>query len=255
MKISIFGTRSGTEPSDGRQQTALSITVGDKIYWFDAGESCSETASEMGLNLLKVASVFISHPHIDHTGGLVKLLWVIDKLTEVHGTSELCGKIPVYCPTDNLWDAVKAFFIAERENMPDIFYTERIRDGMIFDDGTVKVTALKSTHIKPRAEGVVSYSFLIEAEGKRIIYSGDVGDFSDYSALLEGGCDYLLMETGHHNAMDVCKRAKDTGLIKKILFVHHHRKTVENFAEYTGSVYEKYGDFVYFTNDRDEIEV
>ena len=254
MKISIFGTRSGTEPSDGRMQTSLSITVGKNIYWFDAGECCSETASQMGLDLLRICAVFISHHHIDHTGGIVKLLWLIVKLSNVRGIQPYSSNIPVFCPCDNLWNAVKSFFIAD-QLLPDLFHGVRIKDGCIFDDGTVRVTAIHNNHIAPQKEGYVSYSFLLEAEGKRIIYSGDLGDFSDLLPFFSGGCDVLLMETGHHDAVNICRRAKETGLIKKILFVHHHRKTVENFSHYTSQVSKEFGEFVTFTNDRDEFEM
>lgn len=255
MKISIFGTRSGTEPTDGRQQTALSITVEDKIYWFDAGESCSETASKMGLDLLKLSSVFISHPHIDHTGGLVKLIWNVIKIAKVKKVAPLLSEIPVFCPCDDLWSAVKTFYIADCLEEPKFFTGKTICDGKIFDDGKVKVFALHNLHMPVRKEGFVSYSFLIEAEGKRILYSGDVKDISDFTPLLNGGVDILLMETGHHDAMEVCRRIKETGLVKKVIFLHHHRKTVENFTEYTSAVKNVYGSFIKFSNDGDEFIV
>jgi hypothetical protein len=53
-------------------------------------------------------------------------------------------------------------------------------EGLVFDDGVMRVTAFPNTHmIKARMQGendpCLSYSFLIEVEGKRIVYSGDVG--------------------------------------------------------------------------------
>ena len=254
MKISIFGTRSGTEPTDGRKQTAFSLTVGEKIYWFDAGECCSETASEMGIDLLKIASVFISHPHIDHTGGLVKLLWVINKLSEMKGVIKGAVKIRVFCPCSSLWDGVRSFFIADREKMPELFIKKQINDGLIYDDGIVRVFALHSTHMPPRNDRDVSFSFLIEAEGKRIVYSGDVGDLSDMNDFLKIGCDILIMETGHHDAEEICTRTEENGLCKQIIFVHHHRKTVNNFTEYTSSVKSHHKNII-FANDRDEYEI
>ena len=47
-----------------------------------------------------------------------------------------------------------------------------IQPGVIFDDGTVKVTAIPVKHI--RREDKRSYGFAIEAEGKHILYTGDL---------------------------------------------------------------------------------
>ena len=62
-----------------------------------------------------------------------------------------------------------------------------------------------------------SYSFLIEAEGKRVIYSGDVKSPHDYDCFTENGCDVLIMETGHHKVTDVCDYALENK-VKRLLF-------------------------------------
>ena len=38
MKVSIFGSCSGTLPFAGRQHTAFAVTIDNRVYWFDAGE-------------------------------------------------------------------------------------------------------------------------------------------------------------------------------------------------------------------------
>lgn len=73
MKIYIFGSCSRTEPMEGRHHTAFAIEINGKVYWFDAGENCSHTAHLMGVDLLLVSDIFISHPHTDHVAGLVNL--------------------------------------------------------------------------------------------------------------------------------------------------------------------------------------
>ncbi|MDD6563518.1 MAG: hypothetical protein PUF08_00410, partial [Clostridiales bacterium] len=64
MKFYIFGSCSGTEPFKGRHHTAWALELNGRIYWFDAGETCSYTAHLMGVELLAVSDIFISHPHM-----------------------------------------------------------------------------------------------------------------------------------------------------------------------------------------------
>ena len=72
--VKFLGTCSGTEPFENMHHCSLIITVNGKNYWFDAGENCSFTAHMMGLDLQQVRAVFISHPHMDHIGGLGNLI-------------------------------------------------------------------------------------------------------------------------------------------------------------------------------------
>lgn len=59
---------SGTEPIAERHHVSFAFEVNGRIYWFDAGEGCSCTAHNMGVNLFEVSDIFISHSHTDHVG-------------------------------------------------------------------------------------------------------------------------------------------------------------------------------------------
>ena len=106
MKIYILGTCAGTEPMEDRHHTSIAIEVDGKVYWFDAGENCSYTAHLMGIDLLSVSDIFISHAHIDHIGGLENLLWNIYKLSNVKNTLPRYGDITVHIPNDKTFGGV-----------------------------------------------------------------------------------------------------------------------------------------------------
>ena len=66
--------------------------------------------------------------------------------------------------------AVTAYFIMGRsENSRNRVFTE----GVIYDDGYLKVTAIPTKHCPP----MHSYAFLLEGEGKRVVFSGDLSQF------------------------------------------------------------------------------
>ena len=106
MKIYVLGSCSGTEPMPDRHHTSVAIEINDRFYWFDAGENCAYTAHMMGLDVLKIKEIFISHGHMDHVGGLGNLLWTIYKMTYVTGNLPAYGDVNVHMPNDETFDGV-----------------------------------------------------------------------------------------------------------------------------------------------------
>lgn len=221
----IFGTCSGTEPMPDRHHTAFALSIKDQLYWFDAGECCSYTAHLMGVDVCNARAVFISHPHMDHVGGLGNLFWTMRKLNSRHHT--LDGKaIDLFMPNAETWPAQLALLEHTEGNFrnPFAIREHRIRDGILFSDENVQVTALHNLHLPPRENGeYCSFSFSIQAAGMRIAYSGDVKSYHEIAPLLEG-THILLAETGHHAPAQVCAELNQMGIRpERLLFIHHGR--------------------------------
>lgn len=224
MQLYFLGTCAGTEPMPERKHTAFTLESNGKIYWFDAGEGCSYTAHNLGLDLTKVEKIVISHPHVDHTSGLVNLIWNIRKLHWLKKTAP-AGDLDIYLPEMTVWNGVMTILKAS-EGTPaffDILQPRDIRDGLLFDDGTISVTAFHNNHIAPLEDKWRSYSFLIETEGKRIVYSGDVKAYQELDPVIADGCDALIIETGHFVIDDVYAYTKGKN-IGKIFFNHSGRE-------------------------------
>lgn len=241
VKIHFLGTCAGTEPMPDRRHASVAVESGGRIYWFDAGEGCSRTAHLMGLDLLGVGKVIISHAHMDHVGGLGNLLWNIRKLSLVKKQRPLCGEVKVYIPNMETWEGIMMIL----RNAEGGFETDYpvtaglVEEGVLFEDGTMKVTAFPNSHLPRTAEGRgLSYSYLIECEGKKLIYSGDVGKYEDLDALLEQGCDGLIIETGHFG-IDEVQRYTAGKRIGKLFFSHNGREIL-NKPEASREKIERY---------------
>ena len=258
LKLSILGSCSGTEPFENRHHTAFALELGDRIFWFDAGETCSHTAHLMGLDLLLVSDIFISHPHMDHVGGLANLLWTIRKLSKVKKEQPRYGDLHVYIPSKKTWDGILSILEESEGGYKNDYRTlsHPIFDGVLLETNELRVTAMHNLHLKEPADGIWrSFSFLIEAEGKRIVFSGDVKELSELSPWLRDGCDLLLMETGHHHPDQVCQRLVDEGYqIGTLGFLHHGRDILYRHDEMLETCRKIIPDVIFFA-DRDTLEL
>lgn len=229
MKIHFLGTCSGTEPMPGMHHCSLVMEVNNINYWFDAGENCSHTAYTSGLDIMQTKALFVSHPHIDHIGGLANLFFCFQKLNWFGKTLVNNNTLQIYFPDLDILDAVTKISgysgTFEMQSHP-------LTEGIIFEDENVKVTAIHNCHIaeQENPDDWQSFSFLIETEDKCIVFSGDVRSPEELDALQIEGADVLIMETGHHAPVDVCEYARSRK-IKNLRFNHHGRAILNNRPE------------------------
>ncbi len=234
MRLHVFGSCAGTEPIAGRHHTSLAFEVNGALYFFDAGENSSYTAHLMGLELRATRAVFISHTHMDHIGGLGNLFWNIRKLTTVDRI-DVDHDIELHIPNLTVWDSLYNILRHTEGNFVTKFaiIAYETHEGIIYEDENITVEAAHNLHL-PRAESEPwrSYSFRIRAEGKTLIYTGDVKALADCDGFLEGGCDALLTETGHHKPDVAPSYINERGFdVRKLIYVHNGGVLLHDKAE------------------------
>jgi ribonuclease BN (tRNA processing enzyme) len=260
MEITFLGTCSGTEPMPNRKHTSFVVQHRGGIYWFDAGEGCSYTAYLAGIDLFSTQSIFISHVHIDHVGGLANLVWTMHKLQGRNKDSSrsLAGRtIPVFIPNLNVWQGVLQVAGGPADFCPEFTLDANpYLDGIIYEKNGLKVTALHNRHLGEPDDGKPwqSFSYRIEAEGRVLVSSGDAADVREMEPLLEG-CDLFIMETGHHNVEDVCAYLRGTADIGKLGFFHHGRAILADGDGELEKARDILGDKVFIADDGMTVEV
>ena len=174
MKARIY---RGTKEIGG---TCVELTANNgKILWIDLGSPLDSKNPNVDYAKNKVDALLISHPHQDHFG-----------LMEMIGT-----EVPVYIGqlSLDLINATKIF--RDIESLNGNFAIIKAWEWFTVAD-TFRVKPFLVDHSAPEA-----FAFLIEADGKRVFYSGDfraTGRKSIvYTKLIENppeNIDLLLME-------------------------------------------------------------
>lgn len=255
MRFHVLGSCSGTEPMPGRHHTSIALEVGEGLYFLDAGENCAYSSYLLGLDQLSTKAVFISHTHMDHVGGLPNLLWNLRKLCTIDpaNMARMEGKrVQVFIPDLDVFDGVRNMLLGS-EGGYNINFTlepQLIADGLLLDDG-LKVTAFHNHHLGVPSPGQLwkSYSFLLEAERKRAVYSGDFGELSELLPYIDGS-DLVFLETGHHRACKLCRELVDSGAeFGRVAFFHHGVEILRDFEGELALARDVLEDRVEFAQD------
>lgn len=212
MKIYTLGTSHGsTEP--GRACSGTLISVNDALYLFDCGGNVEGRMTDLNLPFGNLRCAFISHMHEDHAGTLTS---IYKRFTVYNHTN---SKIQMFLPEECGISAFKNWVSALHLPTSDSVIFNLTSPEEIYADENVRVCAISTAHIQNGK--FPSYAYVFEAEGKRILYTGDLNsDFSDYpEAVLREKFDAVISELVHFNPEEnletIAKSQTD-----RIIFTH-----------------------------------
>jgi len=199
-----LGTHGGPVSDRNRSQPANALVLGQAVYLVDAGDGAVQQLARAGLSLAAVRAVFISHIHIDHTGGLFAVLGLRHQMGST-------GKITIYGPPGIkvMVDGLLAAIVPEAESgygVPGEDYVPpqntvevvELRDGASVKLDGLAVTTAENTHYSfPKGGDMdrrfASISFRFNMPDRSIVYTGDTGP-SDAVTALARDADLLVTE-------------------------------------------------------------
>jgi len=99
-----------------------------------------------------------------------------------------------------------------------------------------------------------SFSYRIETEGKFIVYSGDLGIYSDLDKVIGDGCNALLLETGHFT-MEIAHEYLKNKAVGHVYFTHNGRSIINDLPGAVEKAKFLFGNRATICNDKMTIEL
>ena len=219
IRVTLLGT--GTpEASPDRYGPSTLVEAGDEKLIFDAGRGATIRLAQAEVPLTNI-TVFLTHLHSDHINGLGDL-WATGYMAPIFrdkplkifgptGIAELTGGLKMAFQPDIDIRSVEMATRGLPFHLSGTAFdaTEVDRDGVVFDKGGVKVTAIRVKHAENKAFG-----YRVDYGGRSVVISGDTS-LSKNLMKKARGADLII-----HEVMGVNDKLLKDPLIKGVLSAH-----------------------------------
>ena len=220
IQLTFLGTAAGI-PDPDRNCSCTMLEIGENVYLIDAGAPVLNCLRQKEMTPLSIRAIFTTHHHSDHTAGLLHLLsaatWFYREAT-----------FDVFLTQRPLIDAFTQTIRAmDQLEFADRLHLRVAEEGTLYDDGILKATYIPVRHCDP----FPSYAILIEAEGKRLLFTGDLSrnlEGSDFPAVAhEIDTDLIVCEMAHFSEEHIAPYLAKCKT-KHVLFNHHQPHKAED---------------------------
>ncbi len=212
-----LGTKGGPAPDPKRSQPANLLRYEDQAILVDVGDGAAEQLAKVGVPLNQIRTIFLSHLHFDHTGGLFGFLGLrfqvrspgIVTIYGPPGTKRLMeGLIEAMQPGAEVGGGWPG---QVRRSPEDNLRVVEIGEGDKIIIGSATVTSTVNTHysFEPESDEAArfqSLSFRFDLPDRSIVFTGDTGESANVEKLAQGA-DLLVSEIVDPDVVVKMKRA------------------------------------------------
>jgi len=198
------------------------LEIGERYYVMDMGCSVIEDLVTRNIRVEDIKSIFVTHMHGDHTDGLVHF---VDLCSWYYKNADPEIYLPI--EVEKAKEGLGAWLRCNGITLRDMRFSE-VKEGLVFDDGVLKVTAYKTMHTAN------SYAYLAEAEGKRVLFTGDLSPKApeDFPiSVLEEPVELIICEAAHVSPLALLPVFEGNSNIKRICFNHYSDRLLPRILE------------------------
>jgi ribonuclease BN (tRNA processing enzyme) len=202
-RLITLGTGGGPVPRAKRAQSSNLLIVNGTPYLIDAGDGVARRLAKLRFNLRSLGTIFITHGHNDHTGGLPHLLsvqWGAQRSQpiNVYGPPGTQGMIKAAIGYLNYDAEIRISDGSRTTPIEQVFFGHDVGTGQVYQDANITVTAVENTHFhfpagSPGYGKYKSYSYRFKTPDRVIVFTGDTGA-SDALTELAKDADILVSE-------------------------------------------------------------
>lgn len=191
MQIVLLGTGSPI-PDPDRAGPATLVRAAGRELLFDAGRGVLLRMAAAGVAPGGLTGLFLTHLHSDHLTDLNDVItsrWVMTMIPTPLPIIGPEGTARVVERTLAMLEDDIGYRLAHHDDLtwePQCDVAE-VREGVVFDDGTVRVLTAPTDHAPVRP----TVGFRIEAEGKAVVIAGDTVPCEGLDRLCAGADAYV----------------------------------------------------------------
>ncbi|MGE3228784.1 MAG: MBL fold metallo-hydrolase [Hyphomicrobium sp.] len=166
MKLTIIGS-SDAFGSGGRLQTCFHVAFSRGQFLIDCGATSLTGLFRQGIDPNKISTIFVSHLHGDHFGGLV---WFLIHAVHVAGRTAPLTVVGPAGLEERFRTVAEGLFpgSTKSERRFDLRF-RAWEDFTPLEEGGVRVTPFVVSH----PSGATPYALRLEVDGKVLAFSGD----------------------------------------------------------------------------------
>jgi ribonuclease BN (tRNA processing enzyme) len=186
MKITIIGS-SDAFGSGGRLQTCFHVAASQGNFLIDCGATSLTGAFRQGLDPNDVSTIFVTHLHGDHFGGLIWYLIHAVHVADRRAPLTVVGPVGI---EERFTTAAEALFpgSTKTERRFDLRF-RTWTDFQLLEEGGVRATPFVVSH----PSGATPYALRFEVDGKVLAFSGDT-EWVDTLVAAAEGADLFICE-------------------------------------------------------------
>ncbi len=234
MKITFLGSSHGV-PETHRKCSCIMIEVGENIYFVDMGTPAIDQLRRRGKSIDAVKGVFITHMHGDHTNGLIQFVdliaWYFKTPTPV-----------IVLPDPKAEQVINGWLDVTLNGHQTALEFRQTKEGVVYDDGVLKVTAIATQHCKD------SHAYVLEAEGKTVLCTGDLRNPGVDFPYVDKELDLMICESAHFPTTDYLP-VLEKQHVKKLCITHYSPRQMRSLYEMKAIMDERPMPMVIATDD------